>query len=187
MHILQPRGARSPSGGSWLRAAAEPPPARTRPMGAFARRVRRPAARAGHPADGEVTRAVAPGRGGASAARSDADPWEASSGARSESEGGCPSGHARLWARVHRPPRPMMHGGRTPGMPGPQGPAMRAADVMRARSTPSTQKAGPRSELPRCPWRAGRSVSPPRCRASSHGAGSSRGRRIPGRARCRRI
>ena len=43
--------------------------------GAFARRVRRPAARAGHPADGEVTRAVAPRRGGASAARSDADLW----------------------------------------------------------------------------------------------------------------
>lgn len=43
--------------------------------GAFARRVRRPAARAGHPADGEVTRAVAPGHGGASAARSDADLW----------------------------------------------------------------------------------------------------------------
>ena len=43
--------------------------------GAFARCVRRPAARAAQPADGEVTRAVAPGHGGANAARSDADLW----------------------------------------------------------------------------------------------------------------
>lgn len=62
----------------------------------------RPDARAAQPADGDLWEAVAPVGGGVSEARNDADLWEASNGARSESEPKA-SGFARPEARGRRP------------------------------------------------------------------------------------
>lgn len=59
-------------------------------------------ARAAQPADGDLWEAVAPVGGGVSEARNDADLWEASNGARSESEPKA-SGFARPEARERRP------------------------------------------------------------------------------------
>lgn len=76
----------------------------------------RPDARAAQPADGDLWGAVAPVGGGASGACNDADLWEASNGARSESEPKA-SGFARPEVRERRPQadtasqaaRPAMH------------------------------------------------------------------------------
>lgn len=62
----------------------------------------RPDARAAQPADGDLWEAVAPVGGGVSEARNDADLWEASNGARSESEPKA-SGFARPEACERRP------------------------------------------------------------------------------------
>lgn len=85
----------------------------------------RPDARAAQPADGDLWEAVAPVGGGVSEARNDADLWEASNGARSESEpkanvGRRPTPHRSHKASDASSPSPISQGRKASRKAGPQ-------------------------------------------------------------------